>query len=72
VERTVRVLNDMKRALVIEDYALGGATAARFYVEPFETHDLDVFLTLKAPTGALVSLEPVDTYLVGRGYMPQD
>jgi hypothetical protein len=71
MERTIRVLNDMKRDLVIEEYAVGGAIAALFYVEPFETHDLDVFLILKPTEGPLVSLESVFRYLTGRGYSAQ-
>ena len=46
MERTVKVLNEMKTEGVILDYALGGAVAALFYIEPIETHDLDVFISL--------------------------
>ena len=42
MERTIKVLNQMKSEGVILDYALGGAVAALFYMEPIETHDLDV------------------------------
>lgn len=58
----------MKRDLVVEEYAVGGGIAALFYVDPFETHDLEVFLVLRPTEGPLASLESVFTYLSGRGY----
>jgi hypothetical protein len=33
---------------LIEDWALGGALAAIYYVEPFATYDADVFFIPKA------------------------
>lgn len=54
---------------VIENYAVGGAIGAMFYVEAFATEDIDVFVMM--PTAAnslLVSLDPYATYLTERGY----
>src|SRR3989304_27756 len=69
MERTVKVLNQMKSERVILNYALGGAVAALFYMEPIETHDLDVFISLPPrQTKPLLSLEYIST----KGYVPKE
>lgn len=52
---------------VIYHYAIGGAVAATFYLEPAATLDVDVFVLLANPGGALVSLTPIYEYLKARG-----
>ncbi len=37
----LRAANDLVAEGLIEDYALGGALAAIYYVEPFTTYDAD-------------------------------
>jgi hypothetical protein len=39
----LRAANDLVSAGLIKDYALGGALAAIYYVEPFTTYDADIF-----------------------------
>ena len=39
----LRAANDLVSAKLIEDWALGGALAAVYYVEPFSTYDADIF-----------------------------
>jgi len=39
----LRAANGLVEARLIEDYALGGALAAIYYVEPFTTYDADIF-----------------------------
>lgn len=39
----LRAANELVSAVLIEDYALGGALAAIYYVEPFTTYDADIF-----------------------------
>lgn len=54
---------------VIENYALGGATAAFFYIEPDFTHDVDIFCVLTGyKADAIDMLGPVYEYLRGNGY----
>jgi len=43
VKRTLQTLNELEREGVFSRYAIGGAMAATFYVEPLLTFDLDVF-----------------------------
>jgi len=52
---------------VIGRYAIGGAMAAVFYVEPFATFDLDIFFALNL-SGGLVTMTPVYEYLATAGY----
>lgn len=67
METTLQVLNELEREGVLGRYAIGGAVAAIFYMEPFATFDLDVFVVL--PTqGMLVTLEPLYEALRRRGY----
>lgn len=70
LEKVLAVINKMVEDRIIEDYAIGGAIAALFYIEPFETLDLDivVFLPQEEMTKAVVSLAPLYTYLRQLGY----
>jgi len=53
---------------VIARYALGGAVAATFYIEPAATEDIDVFVVLDpAPGRLLVTLDAVFEFLTARG-----
>ncbi len=70
MEKTLQVLNDIERDGVIGRYAIGGAVGAIFYVEPFATFDLDIFVVL--PTqGILTTLEPLYAALRQRSYEPE-
>lgn len=53
---------------IIERYAIGGAVAATFYIEPSATQDVDVFVVFKRqPAPVLLTLAPVYEYFVRRG-----
>lgn len=68
MEATLAVLNDLVTQRVIEKYAIGGAVGAIFWVEPFDTVDLDVFVFLPASAPPLEPLREVFSYLKSRGY----
>ena len=53
MKKALEVLNDLERDGVIGRYAIGGAMGATFYVEPFTTFDLDVFVVLPEAGGSL-------------------
>ncbi len=53
---------------VIEQYAIGGAVAAIFYIEPINTNDLDVFFHMQESRAGLDVLAPLYKYLSGLGY----
>jgi hypothetical protein len=46
----LRAANELVSASVIEDYALGGALAAIYYVEPFTTYDADIIFVASDQT----------------------
>ena len=71
MKRTVQVLNELERDGVVECYAIGGAMAATFYVEPLLTFDLDVFVILPQDAGNLLSLAPLYGELRSRGYLEE-
>ena len=69
MKRTLDVLNQLLQEKIIESYAIGGAMAAAFYVEPFLTFDLDVFVLLPQQTPQLASLTPLYNALRAKGYV---
>lgn len=69
MKATLSVLNELVFEGVIEKYAIGGAMGAIFYVEPFTTFDLDVFVIVPQPADALLySLSGVYARLKDMGY----
>ena len=66
MERTFAVINQMVADGVIENYAVARAIGAMFYVEPFSTKDLDVFVL--TPEDQLGLAIPGLNYLKARGY----
>jgi hypothetical protein len=67
MKRTLQVLNKLERDGVLSRYAIGGAMASMFYIEPISTFDLDVFVVLPQQ-GALLTLTPIDDALRAMGY----
>ncbi len=68
ITAVIRMLNEMERDGAVERYAIGGAVAATFYLEPAETMDVDVFVPVSAPAGGLIiTLDPILDYLRSRG-----
>jgi len=61
----------MIRDDVIETYAIGGAVAAVFYIEPINTNDLDIFFHVKDSGAELDILAPLYAYLSDLGYKPE-
>lgn len=68
MKKVFQVLNQMVRDGEVPDYAIGGAIAAVFYVEPFATQDLDVFVMMDVEASGLVTQVPSWDYLRQRGY----
>jgi hypothetical protein len=67
MKKALQALNGLERDGVIGRHAIGGAMGATFYVEPFTTFDLDVFVVLPETSG-LVTLTPLYRELAKRGY----
>lgn len=68
MKRVFQLLNQMVRDGAIPNYAVGGAIGAVFYVEPFATQDVDVFVMMEAEASGLVTSIPGWAYLNERGY----
>jgi hypothetical protein len=69
---TFAVIHRMKEAGVIENYAVGGAIAAMFYVDPFATEDVDIFFVIRGAGDALDLLSPIYAYLGTLGYVADE
>lgn len=71
MEKTIKVLNELKTKNLIKDYAIGGGIAAMFYIETTLTYDLDVFIILPAKQNktGLINLNPIYEYLKKKGYV---
>lgn len=46
MNETLQILNILEKEGLYSKYAIGGAMAATFYVEPVLTYDLDIFILL--------------------------
>ena len=63
----IEALNRLVTDRVIENYAIGGAIGASFYLPAMQTEDLAVFVFLPASSGPLVTLAPVYDSLKAQG-----
>jgi hypothetical protein len=69
IKKTIEVLNRMQADGVIGRYAIAGAVAAYNYIEPTVTRELDILVTFAKTSGSgLISLQPIFSYLAGKGY----
>ena len=68
MKETLRLLNRMVKDGVIRQYAIGGAVAAIYYLEPFDTADLDIFVQIDAAESDLMILAPIYEYLRKEGH----
>lgn len=68
MKKVFQLLNEMVRDGEIVNYAIGGAIGAVFYVEPFATQDIDVFIMMRTEPTGLVAQIPGWDYLKARGY----
>jgi hypothetical protein len=67
-ENTLRTVNAMKDTGVISDYAIAGAMALTFWIEPVPTWDLDLLVFLPQSSGPIVSLDPIYEWAARMGY----
>ena len=71
MKEALKVLAELVAEGVIENYAIGGAMGATFYLEPVVTMDLDVFVLFK-DNDSLLPLQPIYDALRKRGCLPDD
>ena len=63
----LRSANDLVVAKLIEDWALGGALAAIYYLEPFTTYDADIFF-IPADKGLTAGIPGIYRHLQAQGW----
>jgi hypothetical protein len=68
IEKTIAVINQMNADGVIENYALGGATAVIFYTEPIATEDVYIFVHVGDTERGFMQFQPLFDYLKNPGY----
>jgi len=62
----LRAANDLVAARLIADWALGGALAAIYYVEPFTTYDADIFF-IPIDKGLTAGIPAIYAHLQAQG-----
>lgn len=62
-----RAANELVAAGLIEDWALGGALAAIYYVEPFTTYDADIFF-IPNDRSLTAGIPAIYAHLQGQGW----
>jgi hypothetical protein len=69
MEKVLQVLNRMQTDGVIEKFAIGGGIAAIRYLEPYQTDDIDVFISpVVVGANGFVSFGRIYDYLKELGY----
>lgn len=68
MKKVFQLLNEMVRDGAVPNYAIGGAIGAVFYIEPFATQDVDVFIMMETEPSGLVTKIPGWEYLKDRGF----
>jgi hypothetical protein len=63
----LRAANGLVAAKLIEDWALGGALAAIYYIEPFTTYDADIFF-IPADKGLTAGIPAIYVHLQAQGW----
>jgi len=64
IEHALKTIHVLWKEGTIEKYAIGGAFATLFYMEPIQTYDIDVFVFLKPTPAGLFVLSPIYDRLV--------
>lgn len=68
MKEAIKIVNEMVKDGLIEEYAIGGAVAAIYYLEPFDTADLDIFVQISIVDNDLMILSPIYDYMAKRGF----
>lgn len=59
MQAALRALNQLVADKVIEQYAIGGAIGASFYIEAVQTEDVDAFVFMAPSPSGLLTLSPI-------------
>jgi hypothetical protein len=68
IEQVITTINRMQADGVIDQYAIGGAVGATFYLEPVSTVDVDIFVAFTPDPGSvLINPRKIYDYLTAEG-----
>ena len=68
MKETLAIVEQLHRNGVLGSYAVGGAVAASFYLEPVATLDVDIFVVIEPAPGSLIANpKRIYDYLTARG-----
>jgi hypothetical protein len=70
MKETLAVVEQLHADGVIGPYAFGGAVGAAFYLEPFATLDVDIFVFFE-PAPLILTLTPIYEACARHGYHPE-
>ncbi len=71
MDKTLEIINQMQDENLFVQYAIGGAIASLFYIEPVVTFDLDIFILLPPKEAlSIITLTPIYEWLKRKGYKP--
>jgi hypothetical protein len=66
VEKTLKLIKELKEKKILKDFSIGGGIAALYYIEPLLTYDLDIFFI---PIEDRIDvLAPIYQYLKEKGF----
>jgi len=68
IAAVLQTLEDLIAEGVLDSYAVGGAVAATYFLEPISTQDVDVFVRMPSAGKAIVDPTPIFAFLAKRGY----
>jgi hypothetical protein len=68
MEKAIKIVKELQKAGIIEDFAIGGGIATVFYIEPVLTYDLDIFYIQNNDEKKIISLSPIYNFLKRKGY----
>lgn len=66
MEKTLKIIRELKDKKIIRDFAIGGGVAVLYYTEPILTYDLDIFFI--PVEERLDVLSPIYKYLREKGF----
>jgi hypothetical protein len=64
----LKVINELTREQLLEDYAIGGGVAVLYYTEPVLTYDFDI-ICIFPRSGVLIDPTPIFDYLKSKGHV---
>ncbi len=66
MEKTLKLIKELREKKVLKDYSIGGGIAALYYIEPLLTYDLDIFFI--PIEDSIDVIAPIYDYLKKKGF----